>query len=609
MIIKHASKNIFLALKSKYIFVTLFILIIAFAFLIRIVYLDRIPVGITNDELDFALNAKAVFLTGKDIAQVWNPFSLTTITGEFPRAELPYALLAPFIGPLNFSLFNDRFPYAVAGTIVILLTALISWKLFDRKAALLIAIMGAINPWSIFFSRTGFEVTLAILFFLFGFYLLLLTQGWKIMYSAIPFFLGFYCYMGTKLIFIPMTLIFILYSWRVAQKGKSTAAYISLFLVCLAIFATFLFNYSHSAAQARGSNELYTPFSSEVSAKVENYRRLSIHAPLTSLYSNKLTVFAVGAIEKYMKAFSPTLLFTNGDSEGHQTLFYHGNFYYIDVIFMLIGLSYLFLRNKKVFLLIVSLIIISPLPSVASNMNVSYSLRSSLLFPFLIMLVGLGLYAVVTSTVFQKRKLLFSVLLLGVYVLLFSNFLNIYLFRYPIYNSEATNFSVRLLSRYMFHQSEHKNVFVVTGSPEDLFSQYLFYNNLYNNSNKDQIAQIYRELHTNAPIRTVSFGNVTIANCPISPTTISGVTVIMDANTICKKLKIMDNKAKPIQTYIAALDDGRRLYTIYNAAYCVNNVLEPYPHDIKLSDLQVEKLSDERFCTKFISKPRQLVGL
>lgn len=578
----------------------LLILIIALALLLRVFFLDRIPVGLTNDEINFVLNAKAIFLTGKDVAQIWNPLSLTTITGQFPRAELPYLLLAPFIGPMDFSLFTARLPYALTGTGIIVLLILISWKLFGKTPAFFIGLVAAINPWSIFFSRTAFEAPLAIFFFFLGFYLLLLTKGWRILFAMIPFFIGFYCYMGTKLIFIPMILIFLVYSWKVIHKGRYLYPHLLLFFLCLLTALTFLFRYTDNSAHTTRGNELYLPFSSTINKKVDQHRKLSIQTPLIQLQTNKISIYLREGVEKYFGAFSPKLLFTNGDDEIHQSLFYHGNFYYLDVIFLIVGLYYLFRHHKKTFFFIISLILIAPLPSVASNASLSYGLRSALLFPLLLIVIGLGMYAVVTTVFFQKHKVLLSSILIGIYLIMGMNFLSIYFFQYPIYNAEATNFSWRVLSKYIVNESQHKKLIVINSKPEEFFSAYLFYTNLYNASTKEEVAQQYRGLQRDPS--QVTFGNVTIMKCPISNMLFLNETVIIAPGEKCATVKTNPPVAAKTQLAIGALNDGHILYILQNANYCNNISQENYPHDITFSDLNVEKLPQERFCNKFILK-------
>jgi len=85
------------------------------AAILRFLWLDKIPVGIGGDELTYVFNAKAIFLTGSDISGTWNPLSAFIFhypAYTTPQAELPYFLLTPIVGFLQFSLFNARVTFA-----------------------------------------------------------------------------------------------------------------------------------------------------------------------------------------------------------------------------------------------------------------------------------------------------------------------------------------------------------------------------------------------------------------------------------------------------------------------------------------------------------------
>lgn len=150
----------------------------------------------------------------------WSPISLTPVTDEFPQAELPYLIVAPFIGALPLSLEFSKIPYVITGVCFVLLLFLIAKKLFGKNEALIVGLAAAINPWSLFFSRTAYEAPLAIFFYLFSFYLLLIAKGRYILAIFIPMFIGFYSYMGTKLLFLPFIMISIFYSWYYINKKK-----------------------------------------------------------------------------------------------------------------------------------------------------------------------------------------------------------------------------------------------------------------------------------------------------------------------------------------------------------------------------------------------------
>lgn len=127
--------------------------IILISLVFRLVWLDRVPAGISDDELGFVLNAKAVFLTGSDIKGGWSPLSLTPVTGEFPQAELPYVLIAPIIGLLPFSLFAAKLPYVLISTLIVVLLYLLTAKLIGSKEAVIVGLVASLNPGASFLAE------------------------------------------------------------------------------------------------------------------------------------------------------------------------------------------------------------------------------------------------------------------------------------------------------------------------------------------------------------------------------------------------------------------------------------------------------------------------
>lgn len=97
---------------KKYFFL---IIILIITILTRFYLLDRIPIGISGDELLYAVEAKAIFLTGHDIGGTWNP--LSAFIFHYPpnehQAELPYFIQFLFSSWQHFSLFAIKFPLSL----------------------------------------------------------------------------------------------------------------------------------------------------------------------------------------------------------------------------------------------------------------------------------------------------------------------------------------------------------------------------------------------------------------------------------------------------------------------------------------------------------------
>ncbi len=565
--------------------------IISLSLVLRLSLLDRIPIGISDDELDYILNAKSIFLTGKDISQTWSPFSLTIPPYENPKAELPYILIAPFIGALNFSLLAARFPYALSSVLLIIVLYLVGKRLFGEKQAFIIGLVAAINPWSIYFGRTSFDAPLAVFFFLLSFYILLIKKGWKIIFSFPFLFLGFYTYIGTKIIFIPFVIIAILFVWKYIYKKKYTFQYVIVLLLSLATI--FYFFVSMRTATSARLSEISILNLGKTAQAVNEARKNTIENPLSNLFSNKLTLISQDSINKFLGFYSSQFLFSYGDSRSTFSIWNHGMFYYLDIIFLIIGFYGLYRKYKEVFFLFLSMLLITPLPSVLSNVGTSYPIRSSLAFPFLIIITGFGIWYFLDSQTIAKYKRTITLLLIIFYSLSVANFMYIYLFRNPVYNSEGFGFSNRVVSKYIKSaENNGQKVFVLTNKNSkiipSLFRQYLFYTNNYNSKSANLIAQ-------NINNYQFRYDNVVFGSCPkkLEKNTV----LIAERDFNCKTV---DKTAKNLT--IARLSDGGEIYKIFNDKICSKYNFRRYPENLSLSDFNVEDLPEKKFCVTFITK-------
>jgi len=567
------------------------LVVIVVSLIFRLFWLDRIPTGISDDELNFVINAKAIFLTGHDISGIWSPFSLTPIPGV-PMAELPSLIMAPFIGFFPLSLFTAKFPYAIVSILIIVLLYLIIARLIGKREAFFVGIAGALNPWSIFFGRTAYDAPLAIFFYLLAFYILIITKNRKILLAFIPLFIGFYSYIGTKLIFIPYAFLIILYAWYFINQKKFIKQYLLLFTLCLSLFIYFLFSIQHQSTKTRLS-ELSNPDNPIYTMTVNNERRLSIKTPLTNLFSNKFVAFGKDSVDKYLGVFSTNLLFLNGEGRSTFSLWYHGYFYYLDFFFLIIGFCVLFVKRRSLWFFLSCLILIAPIPTVASNVGTGFAaLRASLIYPLFIILIGLGIWYIVFL---NRRKAYFITVLLiltilyGIQIL---NFTNIYFFRNPIYNSEAYNLSARVVSRYIQLAVESgRKIIVISDNPKGNFFHYMFDTGIYNQNTAERIKNLIQE-------DRYEYDNVKFTKCSDTLDLSTSNTIISDATKKCGSLDFDNLKNN---STIPQLSDGGAIFRIVNDAVCKKYALGRFPYDFSFSDFAIESLPEIRFCEKFIT--------
>jgi hypothetical protein len=280
------------------------------------------------------------------------------------------------------------------------------------------------------------------------------------------------------------------------------------------------------------------------------------------------------------------VLFLHGDPKRIFTLYEHGFFYPLDAVFLLIGFGALFTTNKRVLKLLAALILIAPIPTLASNEWTSYASRSYLLQPLLLILIGTGI-----AYAFKAIRLrnIFSIGIIIFYGISYAYFSSVYFLRNPIANSESSNVSARIMTLYANHEiSQGKNIIVISDNPETPLKQYTFYTNGFTRSNAHQYANMFTD-------KKFELGKFLTVAC-ITPDDIpENTTLIIEGNPVCKTIPRVGH-----QFVIPLLADAGTVYTIYQGETCSHQKLERFPHDIAFSDFSLEKLPEQRFCEKFI---------
>ena len=149
--------------------------ILLLALFLRFYQITTNPPGLYIDEVSIGLNAYDILTTGKD--QYGTPYPLAFQSfGDYKMPVYIY-LVSGSIALFGKTELAIRFPSAFFGTLTVLAIFLLMRELLqvDKKlkpfalpAALGSALLFAILPWHLQFSRGGFEVCVALCFYLFG---------------------------------------------------------------------------------------------------------------------------------------------------------------------------------------------------------------------------------------------------------------------------------------------------------------------------------------------------------------------------------------------------------------------------------------------------------
>jgi hypothetical protein len=221
----------------------------------------------------------------------------------------------------------------------------------------------------------------------------------------------------------------------------------------------------------------------------------------------------------------------------------------------------------------------------------AYITRSVIIFPLFILLIGLGITFFIN--LFKKRlHMLVICLLFLIYAVLFLNFTNIYLFRFPLYNSEGVDFSSRVLSRYVALAAKEKSVFIYTVEPDALYKDYLFYANVYDKQNTAEVAKHF--LQHDFSLNNVHFKS----GCPKDSDVSSSSAILVAVSANCNNGRISNTDFVDI----SQLGDGAPVNKIYFDTVCSKYNLSTFlPGNINLADFNIEQIPTQRFCEMFVT--------
>jgi 4-amino-4-deoxy-L-arabinose transferase-like glycosyltransferase len=561
------------------------IVVLCIAFLLRSIYLDRIPVAIGGDELTYALTTKAMTVAWTDMTGKWNPWSAFIF--QYPpdqqQSELPYFTNFPSIFFLSLTLLSTRIANVLFSVGTVFLLYLIAKHLWNKEAGLIASAMAAINPWAIYTGRTMYEMTTSAFFILLGWYLLLVLKGRSILLAIPIFFLAFYSYIATKVVILPFILLSCIYIYQIRKNKKEAKYYIAVsavMAVFIAIFITLMVVSPHSTR----ISEVVTPASPEIAGIVNQIRKVSIRSPLVDIFENKYVLFTKILATKVLRSFSPELLFVKGDL--FYSIYNHGLFYLVDAIFFIFGIAFLWAQKRRLAIYLVLLSIISAAPHAIHGASVEdFTPHLALFVPLLVLIISFGIVGVLTS-VGRKLKTSVLFLLIGVYILSVFNFAQVYFFQFPIQGN--FNFPLRILSRYIQLSNSSQHVVLYTQSAKDIFRKYLFYSDGIQKSTLHSVALALDN-------DEVVFGNMRILGCSDKPVDTTEATVIIDAN--CDSKMASGGSIK-----IPLLKDGGTAFALYNDIVCNAFNLKPYPSLFTIEQLDVEHLTTQEFCENYITR-------
>lgn len=345
--------------------ITFLTLVLLISLLVRVYQLGLVPNGLTVDEADMGYSAYSILTTGKDIYGRSYPLFFQSLD-DYKAGFGIYAAL-PSVGLFGLNDSSIRLVPAILGSLIPVLIFFLVKHLYpkSRYLAFLSAILTCFAPWNIAISRANLPYIELIFFYL----LFLITFFYSLnkhKFRPLSFMiLGFTLYVYyAAVVYLPLILviIFLIYRKDLFSSFKVTAISILLLTV---VSGPAILHYFNSTSRTRlNAISVLTP---DVTlplsiAEIEDDQKSGY--PLASIIHNRRYVYANAMLNNYFDYFNLDYLFVNSHNIRYFYVNYVGLFYLIELPFFFFGLWGILKKRDKSDLLILSLLIISPIPAI-----------------------------------------------------------------------------------------------------------------------------------------------------------------------------------------------------------------------------------------------------
>lgn len=459
--------------------------VIALGLLVRIWSINSAPPSMYWDEMDAGYQAYSILKTGKDYFGNY-PGLVVHSFADYRAPALIY-LIIPFVAVFGLTSFAVKLPVLLLGTLTIYLTFILVNQLFkDSKIALIAALFTSFAPWNIQYSRIVFEAIPMLAFFLTG--LILFFKGlrnnkfWIL--AAIFFSITLFTYNTMKL-FIPLIVIALIVIFLKEIKiTKLSIAAIIIFLLMLAA------NFYGSIFQKGGQrfSEISIFSDPHISVEINTLRHSSNliyndrsqigEEPrlIDKILYNKPLMLLDKITQNYLKAFSPDFLFVKGDPIKRHSASNVGELYRLEVLTVLLGLTFLIINLKKdprVSLFIICWILIAPLAAIITREGFNHATRLFMLFPVLTISSALGVvyFAQIVPSRFQMAALS-SLGVLWLFCVV--TYLNFYFGAYNLENAKAFQFGFNEAAKVALENKNNYEYVIIDDRTDSALMNYLF---------------------------------------------------------------------------------------------------------------------------------------
>lgn len=420
--------------RVKFHFISLFFVLIV-AGVLRLYHLDQNPPAPYWEEAAIGYDAYSIAKTGRDFHGNFLPLLAFPSFGDFKPSGYFYATV-PFVKVMGLNVLAVRLPSAIAGIISVGVMYLIGKTLFNKRVGLIASTLFAISPWSLQFSRGGWEVNLALMLLIIGSWLLIISRKkhWFLPLSVIFFGLSMYTYHAARLfapLFGGMGGIVLIATWvKAKQLTKQNMLWAGIaLLISLTMVLPLALNLKSSTVSSRFDE---TSIFSDPNPVLKSNKQIQQHGNtrLSRLVYNRYWYYGENVLKAFISHFSPQFLFVRGDGNLRHGTVVFGLLYPVDAIFILLAIGVMIRKkDKRLLMLFASLVFAGLSPSLVTP--TPHALRFLFALPAFTLLIAFGITEFTRHCRFNQlttRKV--GVVL--IYVFFVVSYLRYYHTQYPI---------------------------------------------------------------------------------------------------------------------------------------------------------------------------------
>ena len=345
--------------------------------------LQYAPVYLASDEIKFALQARSIAETGRDLNGQFLPLYFSEPGFSAGRDPISIYVTALFLKVLPFSETTIRLPTALVAVLDVIVMFFLARRIFKRELlATLAAALLALTPGHLIYGRSAVDVLYPLPFLLAWLLCLLafLERGRLASLFAATMLLGLGVY--SYIAFMVMAPLYLLFTAIAIWERRSPKVYLVAaagFLLPLTLLVRWYVQHPTQYNDLIGAYRLYDT-------------RLN---PLQGI-KDLSSYFSIGVRSAvYWDFFNPSFLFFSGDSSVMNSTRLAGVFLWPVGVFLIVGIRRALVRQSPLDILLLAGLLTSPLAAV---LLAEVALRRALvMLPFVIVIATSGIEVMIVS--------------------------------------------------------------------------------------------------------------------------------------------------------------------------------------------------------------------